>query len=141
MNILERIKKESKSKLIIAGLVLAGVAYALVINPYDKEYMAQVETELALARKICENSRDFVMRYPNRLKLDVNVLENIKVDGKIIKLEHIAYPEVLYFSSGFRHRNAGNELYCSFSDPRTSSVEFFYDYKRDQWVPRTRSRL
>ena len=140
MDFIENLKRESKVKLAIGAGIILTIAVLALHDPYDEEYMQEVEKELVIAKAICENSLDYVMRHSKKLKLGHNKLDNIKVNGKLMKLEHVKYPEVLFFHTGFKHPNAGNELYCSFSDPRSSSQDFFYNYEYKTWVKNMRSR-
>ncbi len=140
MSIIDTIKYESNFKLVIAGLVVLGVVFMIFYNPYDEDYMQEVEKEIIVAKKLCENSREYILRNVNRLKLSDNVLDNIKVDGKLVKFEHLKHPQVLFFHTGYGHKNAGNELFCNFSDPRDKSKDYFYDYDIGSWVNRMRTR-
>ena len=136
----DNLKYESRFKIIVAGAIVLGVLFLFLYNPYDEEYFEEVEKEIVLAKKICENSRNFILSHQKRLTLDNNVLRDIKVNGKKVELEHVKYPKVLFFHTGYGHKGAHNELYCSFSDPRKSSMTYYFEYERSMWVPRTRTR-
>ncbi len=135
------IQEQSNFKLGVAAIVIIGILYAAVYNPYDEDYLIEVEDELKLARLICENSVDWVLANKERLKLDNNVLEHIKVQDKKIELEHVKYPRAVLLHDGFGHPNAQVEFYCTFEDPRgNTGKSFYFDYRQRLWIDKTISR-
>ncbi len=141
MGLLSFIREESNFKLLVAAAVIGGVSYVVFYNPYDKEYYTEVERELGLARLICENSEEWVLSNEEHLKMDDNTLDRIRVNGQLIKLEHVKYPKAVLLHDGFHHPNAQIEFYCTFEDPRgNTGREFFYDYHRHTRVDKTISR-
>mgnify|MGYP000388969197 CR=1 FL=1 len=140
MSLIDTLKNESNFKLGVAAVVLITILFLTFYTPHDEEYMEEVEKELILAKKICENSRNVVLSQPKRLKLSHNKLDDIKVNGKRVELKHVEYPRVLFFHTGFKHTNAGNELFCQISDPRGTSKDYFYDYEYRVWKNNTRTR-
>ena len=140
MSLIHTLKHESNFKLFIAGTIVLIILVIAFNDPYDEEYLQEVERELIIAKNICESSVNYVAKHSKKLKLGNNVLDKIPVNGKIYKLEHVDYPKVLFFHTGYKHKNAGNELYCSSSDPRGSSKDFFFDYEYRRWVKQMRMR-
>ena len=123
-----------------------GVGYVVFGFGYDDDYHQQVEKEKKLAVAICENSANWVFADPNRLKHGKSGLENVRVNGKLVKLEHVKYPKVLFLDSGIRNitldgRGATtNDIFCFFKDPRSSSSGYYYNYETRQWVDKARFR-
>ena len=141
MSISKWFQEESNFKLIAAAVVICGILYAALYNPYDDDYLAEVEEELKLSRVICERSTNWVLNHTARLKLNNHVLEQLDVDGKKIKLEHVKYPQAVLLHDGFGHPNAQVELYCTFEDPRgNTGKSYYFDYRQRQWIDKTISR-
>lgn len=137
---LKSLKHESKLKLVFAGAVLLTVLFVILYNPRDQQYFEDVGKEILVARKICENSIKWVETNPDSLKLSKNKLDHIKVDGQPVTLKLVKYPRIIFLHTGYKHKGAQNELYCTFSDPRDSSVKYFFDYETESWVNKTLTR-
>lgn len=127
-----------KGRNIIAGFIVLSVVYAILFNPRGREYSREVDEEIKIAMRICENSQDYVMNNRERLKLSNNKLDDIPVEGVIPRLRHVRTPEVILLHSGYRHANARQAFFCTFNDPRgkaaDSSSGYYYDYTQRAWV-------
>ncbi len=134
------IDRHSKGKLIIAAAIMGLIIYLVLYNPRDNTFYVESEIEVALARKICENSVQWIENNMDRLKLDNNDLRHIPVQGRQVILKHVKYPKIIFLHTGYKHSNANNELYCSFKDPRNASIHYFFDYGTQGWVERTRTK-
>ena len=141
MTFLDRLRTEPKSKIIIAAIIILGLLYVLLYNPYDKDYLEAVEKEIPLAQALCESSVDWVLNNSDSLKLDNNTLDHIRVDGELVKLKHIKYPKAILLHDGFLHPGAQVEFFCTFREPRAYGEQsYFYDYRRRIWVDKTIAR-
>ena len=142
----ERFKAQPKSNLIFAALIIAAIIYVVVPDKRGKEFHRQVEEEIQLARVICEESLGWVLENRKRLKMGQSDLKNFKLNGYSFDLEYVDYPEVLFFDTGFRSATVDSskvpqqDFFCVFSDPRSSSADFYYDYSKRRWVDKIRFR-
>ncbi len=134
------LENHSAGRLFTAGALLAGIAYAVYINPKDTSYFDAVEKEIVVAMRLCEESEDWLYTSTDHLKMDKNVLNQVLLDGQKVHFKHLKHPEVLLFSQGFEHTRETDELFCSFKDPRSGRA-FYYSYKHKRWEERSRTRL
>ncbi|MCB1562159.1 MAG: hypothetical protein KDJ75_01155 [Alphaproteobacteria bacterium] len=140
MNIKKLLTGTSKTKLVIAAFIVGGILFVAFLDPHDPEYHQAVDQELKLAKRVCEESLGWVMQNPERLKMDNSSLEHIKINGQSVRFEKIKPPYVLFWHSGFVHPGAANEIYCTFSDPRDSTADFYYSYEQRIWIDKIRFR-
>ncbi|MEZ5813659.1 MAG: hypothetical protein R3E13_02895 [Alphaproteobacteria bacterium] len=134
-------KEQANSKLIIAAAIFLFGLYVFFGFGYSEDYHKQVNAEIKLAKLLCENSLEWIMADPNRLKLGQGDLRHVTVKGRKIKLEHVKYPKVIYLDSGIRNlkrKKTVTDLYCVFKDPRSTTREFFYKYDERLWVDKVR---
>ncbi|MBK6897344.1 MAG: hypothetical protein IPH06_12200 [Alphaproteobacteria bacterium] len=140
MSFLERLKEQSKIRLLAAVAVVFGLGYAL-FNQRDAKYYDDVAVEIELAMRICEESREYALEHEHEMLLTKNTLDHIKLDGEEVKLRYVPYPRAMLLHNGFVHQNTQSEYYCSIKDPRgragSLSGELKYDYRRQRWVERT----
>ncbi len=137
------VDEQSKGKLLMTALIIAGIVYIIFGFGYGADYHDQVNRELELAKRICEESNRYVMSNPNRLKHGKSELDKFPLDGEEVKLEFVKYPQVIFLRSGFNNldsRQAAEDIYCFYEDPRDSSADFFYNYKRKIWKNKVRFR-
>ena len=140
-DIREWFREQPNSRLVVAALIIIGIVYVIFGYGHGPEYHEQVNRELEQAIQICENSREWVLSNPNRLKLGKAVLNHVKVNGRTTQFEHVKYPQVLFLDSGFRNidgSKTAQDIFCAFKDPRDSSAKFYYNYKTRQWVDKVR---
>lgn len=140
MSFLERLKEQSKIRLLAAVAVVFGLGYAL-FNQRDAEYYRIVAHEIELAMRICEESREYALEHEREMLLTKNTLNHIKLDGEEVKLRYVAYPRAMLLHNGFVHQNTQSEYYCLIIDPRGRSGNFSgelkYDYRHQRWIERT----
>lgn len=139
-DLIDYIKSQSRAKMTIAGMLVAGILFMALLSPRDPKYFEAVQKEIQLAMLICEESEEWIYEYTDELKMDDNVLDEVKVNGRHIQLKLVEYPKVLLFSQGFEHTRKRDELFCSFQDPR-SGAHYFYSYKTKTWEQKSRTRL
>ena len=126
---------QPKSRLIAGAVILAGVGYVVFGGAYGREYHKQVNEELSIAVKLCENSRGFVMRNFNSLKIGNTVLKEVRVNGEKREFEVISHPEIVVTATGFTTtlgERKDQQIYCNFEDPR-SGKNFYYRYESGRW--------
>jgi Ca2+/Na+ antiporter len=153
MNFLERlqergveirkaVKRQPRSHIVMAVLILCGILYVIFSGGYNAETNQKIEYEIKLAQMICEHSADWVMQDIGRLKMGKSDLKNIKINGESVPLEYVTYPVVLFQDTGIRNidGSARDDLFCTFPDPRSSSHHFYFNYKKRVWVDRIRFR-
>lgn len=128
----------SKFQRIFIILLIAAALYVMFSDRFTQAHRNEVETELGLARMICENSYDWVSRNRDRLKMGEEDIKNLTVNGKHITLKHVAYPTVLFTDTGIREIDgrANTGFYCTFVNPLSRTQRFFYDYEKREWVRR-----
>lgn len=134
---------QPKSRLLMAVLIIAGIVYVFFGFGYGKEYHDQVNTELEMAKFICENSSDYVQQNPDRLKIGKANLKNLEFDGERLELEYVRYPEVIFLESGFSNLDrskTARDIYCHYSDPRDSTADYYYNYEKRIWKEKIRFR-
>ncbi len=134
-------KNQPKSRLIMAALIIIGTFYVLFGFGYDEEHHKQINYELKLARHLCENSYNWIMADPKRLKMGQGDLRDVRIKGKKIELELVKYPKVIFLDSGITNigrDKTATDLYCVFHDPRSTSREFYYKYDQRIWVDKVR---
>jgi len=110
MRLKSRIKSISKAKKIFTLVVFAAILALIFYRPHGPEYAAEVDKEIVLAQKICENTREWALNNLSSLKMDERTLKNVAVNGQVVKFKHIRDPKILYFHDGFAHPNAQVEL-------------------------------
>ena len=140
MSFLERLKEQSKIRLLSAVAVVIGVGYAL-FNQRDAVYYDNVAREIELAKRMCEESREYALEHEHEMLLTKNSLKHIKLDGEEVVLRYVDYPRAMLLHNGFVHQNTQSEYYCRIIDPRgrsgSLSGELKYDYRRRRWVEHT----
>ncbi|MBP7905298.1 MAG: hypothetical protein KA099_08245 [Alphaproteobacteria bacterium] len=140
MTFLERVKEQSKMRILAACAVVFGLGYAL-FNQRDAKYYDNVAIEIELAKRMCEESREYALEHEHEMLLTKNSLRHIKLDGEEVNLRYVEYPRAMLLHNGFVHQNTQSEYYCKIIDPRgragSLSGELKYDYRRQRWVERT----
>ena len=140
MTLLEWFQEQPNIRLVAAAAVVCGLIYAL-FNQRDAQYYQDVAREIELAKRMCEESRDWALEHEHEMLLTKNRLEHIKLDGEEVYLRYVPYPRAMLLHNGFVHQNTQSEYYCSIKDPRgragSLSNELKYDYRRRRWVDNT----
>jgi len=134
---------QPKIGLIAAALIIIALLYIILGPRFGREYQLQVYNELQLAAAICENSRQWVLSDPQRLKLGQGDLRHIPVRGQTVKLEYVDYPTVMFQDSGIKKTTGdrtAQEIYCVYADPRVAGDRRFYKYDERIWVDKVRFR-
>ncbi len=137
------IKGESNLKLAIGGALILFAVYVASGMGYGREYQMKVSEEMLLAKGVCENSLETVLKDPKRLKLGQGDLRDVKVDGKKVKLKHVRFPKVVFMDSGIHnltHTKTSQDIYCVISDPRATSSKLYYKYNTREWTNKVRFR-
>lgn len=138
------LKEQSRFKLVIAAGIIIFVLYIFFLTPRSSGYLKAVAAEIEIAKQICINSEEMVIGNIQKLKLDSNILNDVPVNGEIPKLKYVPYPKIIFMRYGYSRNKDGEELYCTFKDPRGTNEygasAYYYDYKKKQWVNRTRTR-
>lgn len=139
-------RDQPNSRLFIAAAIILGIGYVVNTVGFGSEYAQELSKDKRLSMLICEASRDWVLADPKRLKHGQTNLQDFKIDGKTIKLEHMDYPKVLFLDSGIRKieleggsASTANDLYCFFQEPRGGG-KFYYNYRTREWVNKVRFR-
>lgn len=143
-NLRKWFKGQSRLKLIFAVTVLLAVAYVIFSRSYySKEYHHAVDAEIEIAKYICENSGETVARNKDLLKLDQGDLRDVLVNGQRTQLKHVKYPKVMFFKTGIKNIGAEDrgDIFCVFSDPRSSTLTYYYDYEERSWKDKMRFRF
>lgn len=138
------LRDQSKVNLAFSFIILAFIAYVLITRSYySKDYHLAVDAEIELAKHICENSEEAIARNRDLLKLDQGDLRDIEIDKKPTQLKYIKYPKVMFFRTGIENLTGKDrgDLFCVFSDPRSSSLTHYYDYNRRIWKDGMRFRF
>lgn len=138
----KNLKRQPRERLIVAGLILACVIYALFSGRFSNATEREIDREIALAKTLCEASSEWVMANPERLKMGKNNLREFKINGEPLSFKYVQFPEVLFLDTGVYlisgHKR--EDLYCTFPDPRTRAAHFYFDYERRVWVDNVRFR-
>lgn len=137
-------KNQSKVKLTFSFMVLLFIAYVIFSKSfYSKEYHQAVDAEIETAKRICENSGETVAANKDLLKLDQGDLRGVKVDGQIAQLKYVKYPKVMFFKTGVKNIQSvdRSDIFCVFSDPRSSTLVYYYDYQERSWKDGMRFRF
>lgn len=135
---------QSKVKLAFSLIILIFIAYVLISRSYySKDYHMAVDAEVELAKHICENSEETITHNTDLLKLDQGDLRNVEVDKEPARLKYIKYPKVMFFKTGIENLTGEDrgDLFCVFSDPRSSSLTYYYDYSKKIWKDNMRFRF
>lgn len=140
----EFINRHSKIKICLLIAILLMIPTFALLNSKGVDYYVQVEQEIVIARKICEESRDVVLNDKKKLKFFHNTLNYISIDGQIPQLQYIKYPKAIYKHNGYAKNDYHIDLYCTFRDPRgagaTGDDHYYYDYRRGIWIESTDTR-
>ncbi|MCB1720346.1 MAG: hypothetical protein H6860_00155 [Rhodospirillales bacterium] len=137
------LKDQPKSRIIPAGLIVLILLYIILGPRFGREYQIQIYNELQLAAAICENSRNWVLADPGRLKLGQGDLRHIPVNGRHIELKYVDYPTVMFLDSGIKKttgRRTAQDIYCVYADPRVAGDRKYYKYDERIWVEKVRFR-
>lgn len=143
-NLRRWLRNQPRTNLLFALVILGAVTYVIVSQSfYTKEYHMAVEAEIDLAKRICENSGDTIAKNKDLLKLDQGDLRDVIVEGKTAKLKYVKYPKVMFFETGVENIRGidRSDVFCVFSDPRSASQVYYYDYNERGWKDRMRFRF
>lgn len=137
------VQDQPKARIFMAILILCGIVYVIFGFGYGKDYHNRVNTELEIAKFICENSQEYVQKNPERLKLGKANLKNFAVDGERFELKYVKYPQVIFLESGFSNidrSKTARDIFCTYSDPRDSTADYYYNYEKHIWQDKIRFR-
>ncbi len=139
-NTKKRLKRESKWKLAFAACMIVAILYIFLGFGYSREELKKIEKEITLAKKLCEEAEEWVQGHIKRLKMGETDLRSVPVKGEPVTLEYVAYPVIIFYDTGIRSLTFGREtdLACTFSDPRSSDVDYVFNYETHLWTDHSR---
>ncbi|MCC6598890.1 MAG: hypothetical protein IT559_08885 [Alphaproteobacteria bacterium] len=137
-------RAQSKLKLIFTFALICTVSYIVYSRKYyGKEYHQAVIAEIELAKRICENSEEMIANDMDLLKMDHGDLRGVKVNNSPAELKYVKYPKVMFFKTGVENIAAKDrsDIFCVFSDPRSASATYYYDYQTRSWENKMKFRF